>query len=36
MDELILDLYSMLVVGIVYAGLLLSLGAFWWYLNRNL
>jgi hypothetical protein len=36
MDELILDLYSILVVGLVCAGLLLSLGAFWWYLHRNL
>ena len=36
MDELILDLYSMLVVGIVCAGLLLSLGALWRYLHRSL
>src|SRR5262245_51623550 len=36
MDELILDLYSILVVGIVCAGLLLSLGALWRYLNRSL
>jgi len=36
MDELILDLYRMLVVGLVCGGLLLNLGAFWWYLHRNL
>jgi len=36
MDELILDLYSILIVGISSAGLLLSLGALWWYLNRIL
>jgi len=36
MHELILDLYSILFVGIVCAGLLLSLGALWWYLNRSL
>jgi len=36
MDERILDLYSMLVVGLVCAGLLLSLGALWRSLHRSL
>jgi hypothetical protein len=36
MDELIRDLYSILIVGIGCAGLLLSLGALWWYLKRML
>src|SRR5262245_14592215 len=36
MDERILDLYSMLVVGLVCAGLLLSLGALWRSLHHSL
>jgi len=36
MGELILNVYSILFLGIVCAGLLLLLGAFWWYLNRSL